>query len=135
MPIEEGALDLWLKKIEEPQPEPCKGQIYRCERTSYVGSGGDVNFKIRFRPLKRMSCPGCEFCGWVDDDLHERLNEFYYKFDPGSHPIIHDNCEHGKLYELKITGVSTDWESGVVDDYDLTFVEVKDEHQTSNSNP
>ena len=38
-------------------------------------------------------------------------------------PII-DNIEHGALYELKVTNVSVDYESGYADDWDIEFVKI-----------
>ncbi len=34
-----------------------------------------------------------------------------------------ETAEVGKLYQLKVTAVSTDWETGYVDDVDIGFVE------------
>lgn len=103
----------------EKEP-PCKGLFFRCEITSYIGSDRDVNFKTRFRFLKRMSCPGCAQCGAMWDDLREGL------CDPKYSNVIFESGQIGELYQLKVTNISTDWETGYVDDYDLEFVRVEE---------
>jgi hypothetical protein len=55
------------------------------------------------------------------DDLIETLACHDYNHGKAD-PIIHDG-KHGKLYEVVITNVSTDWETGYVDGYDLKMVE------------
>ena len=110
-----------LRKPEPPKEE-CKGLIFRCEITSWVGSDNDVNFKERYRFIKSASCPGCEQCGFLWDDLHERTCDPIYQ-------TILRNGDHGKLYELKVTGVSHDWETGIVDDWDIEFVKLPEDQQ------
>ena len=92
--------------------EQCKGLVFRCEITTWVGKDNDVNFRERYRFIKSMSCEGCDQCGYLWDDIREDI------------PIIH-NGEHGKLYTLEVVNMSRDWESGCVDDWDLEFVEMK----------
>lgn len=70
------------------------------------------------RLLKRKSCKGCDQCGYLRDDLHERM------CDEG---IILPEIEHDALYTIKVTNVSHDYESGFVDDWDLEAVKITEE--------
>ena len=114
-----------LDKIVDDDPEVCKGLVFRCERTAWFGIDQDINFRRRFRLLKRKSCPGCSKCDWMWDDLSERFSDFGSQQDG----IDYDDCEHGKLYELQTTDVSYDYESGFVDSYNMKFVEVKEDKE------
>ncbi len=106
-----------MKKPENPEPE-CKGIIFRYSRDIWIGSDNDVNFRDRFRWNKTLSCSGCDKCDWMWDDMREIM------YDEG---LIFDNPKKDQLYTLMVTNISTDWESGHVDDYDLEFIEVKDD--------
>ena len=58
---------------EDPQVT-CKGKIYRCEENVYVGKDGSFVQQWKMRPMKRLSCPGCEFCDGLDFDLKENVS-------------------------------------------------------------
>lgn len=92
--------------------------VFRCEKTAWVGSAGDINFRTRYRPLKSKAV-GDTFM--MEDDLHEFLVGHDYNHD-NADPIIH-NGKNGRLYEVNYTNVSTDWESGIVDGYDIELTE------------
>lgn len=111
-----------LVKETDPEPESCKGLVFRCEQTGWVGSDKDVNFRERYRFLVRKSCPGCSKCEWMFDDLWERLSDSSW----GWNSIRHEG-ENGKLYKLVITNISKDWETGLVDDYDLEFEPIEEQ--------
>lgn len=102
-------------------PTKCGGVFYRINREAYTGNAGDINFKIRFRPQTKMSCPGCPMCWYITSD---DINVLYEQFINGD-VLLNHNEKHGTLFELKITNVSTCWETGYIDDYDLKFIEVK----------
>lgn len=99
------------------EPIKCKGLFYRGSVENYIGSDGDVNFRTRLRPLKRPSCTGCQKCEWLVDHITEMFGCYN---DPSNIAGI----DQGALYELKVTGYSTDWESGMIDDVDVEFVKV-----------
>ena len=65
------------------------------------------------RQLKKKSCPGCKHCGYLLDELGE--------FDEID---IRPYTEDGALYKLEVVDVSTDWESGLADDWNLAFIKV-----------
>ncbi len=120
------ALEELFTVLEEPEkreePDQCGGLFYRVAREAWIGSDADVCFRYRLRPLTKISCAGCDLCSWLLEDLDTRL----YDYNAGYMDYDFDSLSHGMLVELKVTGVSTDWESGVVDDYDIEFVEVKE---------
>ena len=100
---------------QEPLPESCSGIFYRGRENIYVNFNGGFTYDVRFLPLKRKSCPGCDVCAWIqemmrDDPLCVELPEI----------------KHGGLYELKVTGTNTDWESGIVDEVYIGFVLIKE---------
>jgi hypothetical protein len=103
------------------QPKKCGGMFYRLYREAYTGGAGDVNFKTRFRPQKKLSCEGCGVC------LHLTCEDMDILFEQflDNRCDVNPNAKNGTLYQLKVTNISTDWETGYVDDYDLEFVEVK----------
>lgn len=101
-------------------PEPtlelaCKGRFYRVVKNKFIGKEGSINFSKKYRPLKTISCKGCAYCDSLDYDLREsELN------------IVDIGSNHGDIVQLIITNLSHDWESGLVDDWDLEFRIVKE---------
>ena len=118
-----GLEDELEKTIDD---KPCIGIIFRFNEDAWIGSDGDVNFRKRLRWIKSKSCTGCPKCDWLYDDLSERISNYDLMRDHDI-GIDYEDCVHGKLYRLQVGNVSRDWESGVVDDYDLEFVEYKEE--------
>ena len=95
----------------------CKGLVYRCSVQEFMTEKRLVR-QIEFRLLKRRSCPGCDQCGFMLDDLRDRLDPFcsgiYWPQQP----------KHNGLYSPRVTNITKDWESGIVDDWDVEMVEV-----------
>ena len=91
----------------------CKGRIFRYRTNMCLSSAGVAVLKHEFSPMHKLSCGGCNDCGWVDDSLDEDI--FAEKF-----PIMED-LNSGDLCKITIVNASTDWETGTVDDYDLKF--------------
>lgn len=106
---------------ETPEPQECKGVFYRGEVSVYRNGKGGVTLVKGVRFLKKMSCPGCSNCGGLTGEIGEFINPY----DPGGYTFGLEDIEHGKLYTLAVTNVRRDWESGIVDSWDLEFVEVK----------
>ena len=96
----------------------CKGLIFRGIQNSFIDSSGGYVYTERMRPLKRLSCKGCEQCGWLTDDLKEAIGN-------GCFPII-NGINNGSLYQLKPVNETKDWETGLTDGYDLEFIELKE---------
>lgn len=113
------------KIIIEPLPinevDECKGLFFRASTCVYRSdSTGNDRFvqKMELRLLKKRSCPGCGRCGIVLDELKEFAAH-------GSIDLT--DIKHGRIYTPKVTNISRDWETGIIDDWDIEFVEVKDE--------
>lgn len=93
----------------------CKGQVFKASVNNFTTRKRGFGFEIRLVPMKRMSCPGCEKCGW----LHENFNEINNDW-----PILNiENCEDGKFYTIGICNELRDYESGMIDAWDLQLIE------------
>lgn len=107
-------------------PEKCIGHFFRCLRNGFVSAqDGTYNFQIKFRPLKSLSCTGCQQCMFLDDT--DDILFMFEKFTDGGIVDHVMKAVPGSIYQVEITNVSTDWETGYVDDYDLEFVPVNRE--------
>jgi len=113
-----------IKEKQANEKPPCKGRIYRGLISAYVGSRGEYVYQEKMLFLKRKSCKGCSDCGFLEEFLHE----FACDID-GNLPII-KNIKDQALYELKVVNISRDPETGYADDWDLEFIEVKNEPNT-----
>ena len=102
--------------LYKDQPETCIGLTFRGYRNFYY-QDGRLELKQGIRLLKRKSCPGCEKCGWMLDELKELLY---------CDSVIMPEIEHGNLYSIRTINVSRDWETGYVDDYDIEIYEVEE---------
>jgi hypothetical protein len=100
----------------------CVGRVFKCVENIFVNKRGHLVYKKVLIPLIRKSCPGCEECGWQWGFVFE---DFIYSdgafFECG---IDLSNCEHGHYYKPKIINETKDWETGIVDDWDIGFEEV-----------
>ena len=100
----------------EKVDKECKGLVFRANRSQYF-IGKRLVSRIELYLLKRKSCTGCEKCVWLWDELCQ--SDFENRLD-------FDAVSYGKCYTIGMCNISTDWESGYVDDYDLEFIEVKE---------
>lgn len=93
----------------------CRGVYFR--GSVYEGwDGRTYSSIIRLKLLKRMSCPGCEHCGWIYDQLHEVGPDW---------PLVGiEKVEDGKIYTIGVCNESKDWETGIVDQWDLEVVDL-----------
>lgn len=122
--VQKNLNDFSILEPNHKEPEQCGGLFFRVAKEAWMGSDGSICFRFRMRPLKSKSCSGCWTCSWLLDDYCEYLN----LYNSGDIDIqLEQYFNHGTLVQLKVTHVSTDWETGVVDDYEIDFVEVKDE--------
>jgi hypothetical protein len=99
--------------VRETIEDGCKGMYFRCRDSQYIGSRGELVFKTVFYPLMKMSCPGCEKCGGLQEAFHEGA----YSGDITCEKIV-----DGAIYYFDLTNVSRDWETGIIDDYDCEMV-------------
>jgi len=95
----------------------CKGIFFRGYNSIFY-TGVKLESRIGIRLLKSKCCKGCHKCGHFD----EYLNEFPEQV------IGLDTIEDGKLYTLNVVNCSNEWESGIVDDWDIEIKEVSDEN-------
>ena len=106
--------------LDEPE-NPCHGTVYKADVQQCKTQRGFM-LSIRLNEMKRLSCKGCgdKCCrGWEDDSLGE--------IDRDRGVAGMDKVEHGKLYIIKLCNISTDWETGIMDDWDLGLVEYNPE--------
>lgn len=109
-----------LNLIPEEGPSPCQGIVFRASVQNYLTKKGGFGFTVRLTPVKKISCPGCEKCGWQVENFVEVSNDW---------PILGiENCEDGKFYTISTCNELRDWETGQVDSWDLCLIEfpVKD---------
>lgn len=103
---------------EEPE-NTCKGTVYRLKQQNYLDNKGNFVSKTTMVLQKRLSCTGCPKCGNDAFEISESVS-------CGKPPIIND-IDPNALYTLTYTNFSTDWESGIVDGYDVEFVKLPKE--------
>lgn len=97
--------------------EECTGLVFKGRTNTFLSSRGEYVYQERMLPLKRKSCR-CGHCGYILDSL----SDFIESGDaiPLAKPI-----SDGTLYTLNITHESRDFESGIVDDFELEFSEIE----------
>ncbi len=113
-------VNLSLNELRKDVAEPkCKGLFFRCIVNQYYSATrAEYVAQTKFRKLKKQSCDGCESCDGLEFDLSEIANG---GFGEDAKPIIHNHID-GAVYRLTPTNFSQDWETGVIDGYDLEFV-------------
>lgn len=72
MEMENKLLEDFVIVVDETKPS-CKGRIYRLRINDYLGKRGELIYKETFVPVKKMSCQGCESCGWIDEFIREEM--------------------------------------------------------------
>ena len=103
-----------INLLEKPKDRPsCHGQIFKCVENSFRNTRGDYVSKLRMVHQRRLSCNGCDACGWQLDTLSE--------FVSAGAPISIEVGD-GQYATLTTKNQHRDWETGIVDDYDLAFV-------------
>lgn len=102
-----------IKELRDETTKPCKGLFFRGYSSVYYRNG-IIKRTDELRLLKRMSCPGCDKCGWVLDTLSECTDN-----------IIIPAIKNGKIYSIHSINESRDWETRIIDSYDLEFFEVE----------
>lgn len=107
--------ELSVERPREEEKPICKGKVYKCKENMFINKKGEIIFKQTFVPMKKLSCDGCESCGWIDDTLRESVEEDYFVL---SEDEVYENNE---LYYICATNIERDWESGLVDAWDLTL--------------
>ncbi len=113
-------IDLTFPLEAEITKKTCQGNIFKACVGIYRTKKG-FGQTIRFTRSARLSCPGCDYCGWQFDSLDE-INKDY---------PIHDleKAEDGNFYGLSICNPSYDWETGILDNYDLILIPFSNKEQ------
>lgn len=101
-----------LKLENENKENTCAGLFFKCQNC-YFDSKGTYCQSVKFVPMKRKSCKGCEQC----NSIHENMKENKYKFKC-------ENPVHGEEYQLKITNILSG-EDDHLEDWNLEFVLVE----------
>lgn len=88
----------------------CKGIFYKCKKSVFINSIGMFIRKFYLRPMKRMSCKGCEDCDFIKSEL---INEIKLSGD-----VSIEKLKPETIYQAVIIP-----EEG--DDYRVDFIEKK----------
>lgn len=102
--------------IEKSKKSECKGLFFR-GTVNIFATDNYVREVRQVKLLKRMSCKGCEKCGWIMENIHEDIMG-------GSFEKYLTDIKDGKIYTPKIEA-SQDWESGYWEIDEIYFVEQK----------
>ena len=101
-----------------PGSHGCKGYVYRLTINQFITKDNRVIHKETMTPLKRESCDGCKQCGGLHYELRERIEN--------NENILIESPEHKAKYYFAIDYESRNWETGIIDDYDLVFRRVQE---------
>ena len=99
--------------------QSCKGLIFRGYNSQFFDyKNKRIEKKEGLKLLKRKSCKGCSYCGFYFDDMYDMLEM--------DGIIFPEKIENNKLYGIKIVNEQTDWETGIVDQWDYEFYLLKE---------
>ena len=104
-----------LDLIADEETTYCQGTVFKASVQNCRTAKGGFRFQVHLVPMKKMSCPGCEKCGWQSENFSEVNNDW---------PINGiESCEDGKFYFVSTCNESKDWETGQVDEWKLCLSE------------
>ncbi|MFA7287396.1 MAG: hypothetical protein WC055_00805 [Melioribacteraceae bacterium] len=103
-------------KIDAGHESQCTGKVYKASVQKFPTTKG-FGMSIRLNELKRKSC-SCDKCQCLEDEISESM------CDEGI--IGLEDVKDGKLYTVGYTNITTDWESGIVDGWDLELIEIEE---------
>lgn len=106
-----------IASITEPKEKP--KQVVRLVTSFWKDNGGGINIKRTLRPMRKLS-RGFQYlendCDMVGaEDLFGMI-------------VNLDQCKDG-VYLVDTCNISTDWETGIVDDYDYKLVPFEEEQK------
>ena len=90
----------------------CNGLLFRVRENVYYSKNGCIVKDRRYVPLKRKSCK-CGKCISMLDDIRDGVE-------------VIDGGEEGDIVRLVMVNMSTDWETGYLDNWDYEMVVTKD---------
>ena len=88
-------------------PSNCKGLVFRGYNSTFI-SGNYVGKHQGIKLLKKKSCPGCEKCDYLLDEINESV---------ACGVLEMDEIEHGELYSVSVKIDSIDYETGYADNW------------------
>ena len=95
---------------------PCNGRIFRARTNIFINKRGEIVSQVRLIPQKRLSCPGCRFCGNDDEVIREEVDEQI--------TLDASDFQNGELYQLRFR----EWANGTYEcpetEYECDFVKV-----------
>lgn len=110
------------KAVELPQKEQCEGLVFRCVSSQYTYRDRKNRIiwgeRTVMRQLIKESCPGCDRCGYLEDNLQIDSTE--------QNVDIRPRLEHGAKYRLAVADVGYDWETGQCDSWTIAFILIED---------
>ncbi len=113
------AFKLLSEEIVKDNLPGCKGLTFRGYSSTFISHRSRrIERREGVALLKNSSCPGCEKCDWMLDDMSEHI---------ACETLNLPEIEHGTLYSLKVANISRDSESGIIDDFDLEFYKIKED--------
>ena len=129
MNVSEAMSKLRMELDSKPK---CKGLFFRGRTNTYYNyETGKLDIRKSLTLLKRDSCKGYPDCDSYDEEKdnilnsccdHWMLEEMNDMMDVDA--VIVPEIEDGALYGLKVSNLSTDWETGYVNDYTFEFYEI-----------
>lgn len=88
----------------------CQGNIFKASVSTYRTKRG-FGQTVRFTRSARLSCPGCANCGWELEAISEISQDW---------PVLGiEEAKDGAFYGLELCSQSRDWETGLIDGWDL----------------
>ena len=108
-----------LIKLNTTVNSPCKGQIFKAQVSHCRTKRDGFLFSVRLVRQARLSCEGCDNCDWSFDCMGDVSPDW---------PIINiAKAEHGKLYTIGMCNISKDFETCIVDEWNLKLIPVKED--------
>lgn len=93
----------------------CYGPVF-CAIVSQHYKNDTLHLSVKLKRDRKIGCPGCEHCNWVDDAMAEISNDW---------PLLNlGNAIGGELYRVEIANEHLDSETGCVDSWDLQLCEL-----------
>ena len=111
-----------LKKNLNLQKE-CKGKLFKATVSAFFNNKGEYIYQEKMIPLKRESCPDCEYCAWLMENITDVVDGH------GGSIMMENPIINNSIYKLDAINESKDLETGIIDDWDLAFMLVENKNK------